>query len=292
LDIPVVRVVIPGLEGDARNPEYLPGKRAQAVQPRRRKSWQGWSTPLSPWNATTPTPMPGEHPRPPTTATPGKSIAIIFAGPSLPPSARPTDPWLAWRPPVQRDDIYRAAYDRPMAIGIIDGQFNAVPSVRHQEIVWAMEQGIPVYGAASMGALRAAELDGFGMKGVGRVFQWYRDGILIDDGDVAVVHGPEELDYIQSSTPMVNFEATIQKAVQVGILDQGLGASMTASARCVNYRTRTLSAVFRKAADRGVPQAALCALRDWLKTGWIDQKRLDAMELIGAIRHHFCARLL
>jgi hypothetical protein len=179
-----------------------------------------------------------------------------------------------------------------MAIGIIDGQFNAVPSVRHQEIVWAMEQGIPVYGAASMGALRAAELDGFGMKGVGRVFQWYRDGILIDDGDVAVVHGPEELDYIQSSTPMVNFEATIQKAVQVGILDQGLGASMTEAARCVNYRTRTLSEVFRKAADRGVPQAALCALRDWLKTGWIDQKRLDAMELIGAIRHHFCARLL
>jgi hypothetical protein len=40
-----------------------------------------------------------------------------------------------------------------------------------------------------MGALRAAELHTFGMVGVGRVFEGYRDGVYEDDDEVAVVHG-------------------------------------------------------------------------------------------------------
>ena len=56
----------------------------------------------------------------------------------------------------------------PRAIGIIDGVFLDVASVWHREILWALSQGVHVFGAASMGALRAAELDGFGMRGVGR----------------------------------------------------------------------------------------------------------------------------
>ena len=54
----------------------------------------------------------------------------------------------------------------PGAIGVIDGYFDGVPSVWHKEILWALSQGIRVFGGASMGALRAAELDGFGMTGV------------------------------------------------------------------------------------------------------------------------------
>jgi hypothetical protein len=275
--------VIPGLEGDTRNPEYLPGKRAQSMRRQASKSRWDWAKSSLDWksaNSALPEVLPV-----PSIAKPRTSIAIIFAGPSLPPSARPIDPCLVWRPPVQRDDIYHAALDRPTAIGIIDGRFDAVPSVRHREIAWAIERGIRVYGAASMGALRAAELADFGMKGVGRVFQWYRDGTLVDDGDVAVVHGPEELDYVQLSTPTVNLEATIQKAVRAGVLDQKLATLVIACARSVNYQTRTLSAVFRSAADRGVPQAILIPLREWIDTGWTDQKRLDSEEMIQVIRH-------
>ena len=52
-----------------------------------------------------------------------------------------------------------------------------------------MSQGIHVFGSASMGALRA-ELCPFGMVGVGRIFEAYRDGELEDDDEVAVIHGP------------------------------------------------------------------------------------------------------
>ena len=47
---------------------------------------------------------------------------------------------------------------RPRQSLIIDGSFQSQPAVRHKEILWALSRGIPVIGAASMGALRAAEL--------------------------------------------------------------------------------------------------------------------------------------
>lgn len=62
-------------------------------------------------------------------------------------------------------DITRAASERPAVIGVIDGVFEVVPTVWHKEILWVMARGVPVYGAASIGAQRAAELAPFGMRG-------------------------------------------------------------------------------------------------------------------------------
>src|SRR5436305_3085254 len=113
--------------------------------------------------------------------------AVVFAGPTLPPRLRRDGETLwEWRPPVRQGDVYRAALTGPAAIGIIDGYFEVVPTVWHKEILWAMAQGIHLFGAASIGALRAAELDSFGMRGVGRIYEAYRDGILEDDDEVAV----------------------------------------------------------------------------------------------------------
>src|SRR6266571_3221964 len=58
---------------------------------------------------------------------------------------------LAWLPPAGQGDVYRIAHKRPPAIGLIDGRFETCPAVWHKEILCALTQGIPVYGAASMG---------------------------------------------------------------------------------------------------------------------------------------------
>jgi len=89
--------------------------------------------------------------------------------------------------PVAQGDILLAAHAfRPRAMVLIDGQFEDRPAVRHKEILWAMAQGIVVIGAASMGALRAAELSEFGMIGVGLIYRWYRRWRLAPDDAVAV----------------------------------------------------------------------------------------------------------
>ena len=80
---------------------------------------------------------------------------IVFLGPSLPlHEARRILP-ATYRPPAAQGDVYRAALERPWGIGIVDGYFERVPAVWHKEILWALQQGIHVFGAASIGALRA-----------------------------------------------------------------------------------------------------------------------------------------
>ncbi|TMJ43028.1 MAG: hypothetical protein E6G89_02470 [Alphaproteobacteria bacterium] len=139
--------------------------------------------------------------------------AIIFAGPTIrkPDIIRLCDATIL--PPAAMGDIYRAARQRPRAIGIIDGDFEGAPSVWHKEILWAMAEGIEVFGASSMGALRAAELANFGMCGIGEIFAAYVAGRLEDDDEVAVEHGPAEMNYITLSEPLVNIRATIDRAI-------------------------------------------------------------------------------
>src|SRR5262249_13383322 len=121
-------------------------------------------------------------------------------------------------PPVAQGDVYRLVIQRPSAVGIIDGYFSGAPSVWHKEILWAMAEGIPVFGSASMGALRAAELQGLGMRGMGRIFEAFRDGLLEDDDEVGVVHGPAETGFVAASEPMVNIRASLARAESEGVV--------------------------------------------------------------------------
>jgi len=208
--------------------------------------------------------------------------AIIFAGPSLP--LRPADACFDWRPPVRQGELYRAALTRPAAIGVIDGYFEVVPTVWHKEILWAMAQGIHVFGAASIGALRAAELDSFGMRGIGRIYEAFRDGVLEDDDEVAVLHGPEELGYPPLTEAMVNIRATLTEAEFRGILPPDIAAQLTDIAKGHFYKDRTYEAVLRVAAASGIPAPVLREFADWLSKGRVDQKRLDAETMLDTVR--------
>jgi hypothetical protein len=216
--------------------------------------------------------------------------AIIFAGPSLPPRLRPAgEPLIEWRPPVRQGELYRAALAGPAAIGVVDGYFEVVPTVWHKEILWAMAQGIHVFGAASIGALRAAELDCFGMRGIGDIYQAFRDGVLEDDDEVAVLHGPEELGYPPLTEAMVNIRATFGETVRRGVLAPERAACLTEIAKALFYKRRTYEAVLEAAAASGHPAAPLRDLAAWLPAGQIDQKRRDAEALLKAIRAHVAA---
>jgi hypothetical protein len=215
--------------------------------------------------------------------------AAIFVGPSLPPSFRPSDPVIEWRPPVKQGEVYKAALTRPAIIGIVDGYFEVTPTVWHKEILWAMALGIHVYGSASIGAVRAAELHTFGMTGVGCVFGAYRDGILTDDDEVAVLHGPEELGYPAVTEAMVNIRATLEKAVADGILDRRLAGRVNEIGKELFYKERSWGAISRLATARGLPPGPLGDLAAWLRRGRVDQKRIDALEMIAAIRAHLAA---
>lgn len=211
-------------------------------------------------------------------------ISCIFTGPTLPPAIARRGFDAVFLPPVSQGDIIRVLEMRPASIGIIDGYFENVPAVWHKEILYALSQGIPVFGSASMGALRAAELAPFGMQGVGAVFEAFRDGVLEDDDEVAVLHGPAELGYPSLSEAMVNIRRTLSDALADGIIGESTRRHLETLAKRCPYRDRSYARVLAEARAGAVPVAELEAFARWLPDGRVDQKREDALLMLRQMR--------
>lgn len=183
-------------------------------------------------------------------------------------------------PPAAQGDVYAAACKMPVAIGIIDGYFHRVPSIWHKEILWALSKGIHVFGSASMGALRAAELHSFGMVGVGRIFEDYRDGRIWKDDEVAVIHGPPEIGYIALSEAMANIRATLAAALGDGIICDDTHGKLVNIAQSTFFPERSYDGLLKAAVEEKLPDAQISTLSGWLRTGKIDQKKIDAVSML------------
>jgi hypothetical protein len=208
----------------------------------------------------------------------------VFTGPTLSIEEARTELDAVYLPPVSQGDVYRVGLLRPEAIGIVDGYFDRVPAVWHKEILWAMSQGIRVYGSASMGALRAAELAPFGMQGIGQIFEAYRDGVLEDDDEVAVIHGLPETGYRCLSVAMINIRRTLARAEAEGVVSPKTRAALEHLAKDLFYPERSYAWILRQAAVQGLPPAELHAFEDWLPRGAVDQKREDAVTMLRRMR--------
>lgn len=215
----------------------------------------------------------------------------VFTGPTISPAQASRELEAVYLPPAAEGDVYRVTLKRPQAIGIIDGYFQSVPTVRHKEILWAMSQGIHVFGSASIGALRAAELAAFGMEGVGRIFESYRDGILEDDDEVAVAHGPSEVGFSAGSEAMINIRCSLKKAELDGIISNELRSSLEKMAKELFYPDRSYPLLFRCASERGLPESDLRRLRRWLPEGRVNQKREDALAMLRLMQRQLAEGL-
>jgi hypothetical protein len=211
----------------------------------------------------------------------------IFTGPTLSAVEGKQQLDALFFPPAAQGDVYRAALGKPVAIGIIDGYFDHVPSVSHKEILWAMAQGVHVLGAASMGALRAAELSLFGMEGVGDIYNAYARGELVADDEVAVAHASAEDGYRPLSEARVNLRATLRAAELAGVIPTATRERLEEVVRGLFYPDRCYPLLLRRAAEEGLPPGHLEALRAFLPKGRVDQKRLDALALLGVMRERF-----
>lgn len=129
---------------------------------------------------------------------------VVFAGPSI--AGLPVPKGVEVRPPAACGDLASLMDDPPAAVALIDGVFKSGPTVWHKEIAALLACGTQVIGGASLGALRAAELERFGMVGVGEIFRACRAGFLVRDDAVMLDHAPEELGYEPLSLPLVDAE--------------------------------------------------------------------------------------
>jgi hypothetical protein len=211
---------------------------------------------------------------------------VAFLGPSLPAAeARRVAPCRVLAP-ARAGDVLAVLPERPLAIALVDGLFDTTPSVWHRELLAALDAGVAVFGGASMGALRAAELSGLGMIGVGQVFRWYRDGAIDDDGEVALLHGDAEHAYRPLTLPLVNVRAAAGAARSERLLSQREARALVAAAERLHYSERSWRAVLAAAT---LGEAARRRMREFLPRA-PDVKADDARACIAAAAAYARAR--
>jgi hypothetical protein len=210
---------------------------------------------------------------------------VVFLGPTLSlADAQGILPDASYCPPVAQGDVYSLlGAGQPAAIAIVDGVFYQDLPVWHKEILAALEQGVAVYGASSMGALRAAECEAFGMVGVGAIFEDYASGRLVDDDEVAVVHADAEHGWRARTEPMVNLRATMRQAVTDGRMDDAAASRAMKAAKAIWFAERTRPALLEALRATGAPPGEADTLRDVLERAYVDQKRIDAELLLRTL---------
>jgi len=184
-------------------------------------------------------------------------------------------------PPAQCGDVLRVLRLNPSTIVLIDGVYERVAAVWHKEILHALACGVRVIGAASMGALRAAELAPYGMEGLGSIYEDYASGVLVDDDEVAIVHTS---DGEPLSEPLVNIRATLRHAVEAGVVGCEVAGLVEAEAKGTFYAERSLSDAIRRARERSGDPAQFAPLHAFIADGGrVDQKRKDAITALKAV---------
>jgi hypothetical protein len=214
-------------------------------------------------------------------------VAVVFLGPTLARQDAAEHLDCIYLPPARQGDIYRAVRDRrPTAIGLIDGMFLDVPSVWHRELLWALTEGVHLFGAASMGALRAVELEPFGMHGIGTVYDAYRCGRwrgfnepFEDDDEVAVIHAPPETGGAALSVAMVDLRETLLAAETAAVIDTAHRCELAAAMKLLHFPERSFDRLAQIAFEV-LDKTSAVVFSEWLAANRIFRKRLDAIELL------------
>lgn len=209
----------------------------------------------------------------------------VFLGPSL--AVAEAESHLSdatFHPPVAMGDVQNLmhARTRPTAIAIIDGFFKLRPAVWHKELLYAISEGVAVYGASSMGALRAAELHTFGMIGVGKIFEAFRDGVLEADDEVAVAHATAEHGFRPLSDPMVNIREGLRRAEADRLIGRATHDHLLAEAQREYFASRSWGRLFERAHEV-VPSTEIAALKEFVRAIRPDLKREDAVSLLERV---------
>ena len=203
---------------------------------------------------------------------------IVFAGLSL--SRTEADALVAAsvRPPVRRGDL--DSLDDRSVVAIVDGELDAGSMLPLDEIRRALDRGVALRGAASVGALRAYEARADGMEGIGWVYEAYCSGRITGTDEIAVVYQPYSNRPL--TVPLVNIRFWLDLLIGKGNVaaEEAIHAMDALKAVSVEQRSpRRVLLTLGHLFGRARLKAAL-ALAPTVES---DVKRRDACRLLRAV---------
>ena len=144
---------------------------------------------------------------------------IVYLGPTLNREEASKILDADYRDPAKKGDFLRLSHtsEEKKYVGFIDGVFlHDYPPSPIEVYHLATRKNIELIGASSLGALRAVELEKFGMKGIGKIFQLFKNGILNADDEIAVTFVRDK--NILQSEALIDIRFNLFLAYKKGII--------------------------------------------------------------------------
>lgn len=198
---------------------------------------------------------------------------FVFGGPSIDGLEHLTEGCRIY-PPVRRGDLdlLRDKVAPSNAI-IFDGLFGSSMSVTGTECRQLLEAGWRLFGASSMGALRAAELYSVGMHGLGVIHDMLRAGIVNDDSELAVAYRPDSYDEISISLIQIRF-ALIEMLSAGHSIE--LAREIFSASKGIYFLDRTIFGLHKRWLEIGISEKVVSEISDALNDKSKHPKRRDA----------------
>ena len=207
---------------------------------------------------------------------------FVYVGPSMSHEDARNILDAEYLPPVKRGDLQKIPDDVDTIV-IIDGVLLNDAAVGHREIISLLNSDISVIGGGSMGALRAAELDSFGMKGVGRIYEEYRSGRVDGDDEVVLAYDPFSLAPL--SEPLINFRINLYEAVNNGAISKKVADEVMIALKNVYYPHRT-SKKFMEVISVFLAESDCDSLLNYWNYNYKDYKNLDARLILEGLKNN------
>jgi hypothetical protein len=220
-------------------------------------------------------------------------LPIIFLGPSLSvQKAREIFPLADYRPPARKGDFLKIASEQndPGFVGFIDGVFlQDYPPTPIEVYSLLKKNNVTVAGAASLGALRAVELEKFGMIGIGKIFQLFKSGKLESDDEVAVTFSDHE--YKLQSEALIDIRYTLHWAVKDGIISRDTKDVLVRTAKQIYFPSRNYDEIIERARNDGSEKNQLERFKEYVTTNRRSLKEEDSIKLIQYIKQQYLESL-
>jgi TfuA protein len=214
---------------------------------------------------------------------------IIFLGPSLTHEKARKILDAEYKPPAKKGDFLKFATQTNVltVVGLVDGYFlQDYPPSPIEVYQLIMRKNTVVIGSASLGALRAVELEKFGMIGLGKIFELYKRGTINADDEVAVTF-TEEAQSLQSEA-MIDIRFNLFMAEKKGTIDKITKKTVARVAKGIYFPYRNYGDILDKTKTM-YPELEhdLESFRAYINRNRQSLKEKDAIRLVEYIKTHY-----
>jgi TfuA protein len=214
---------------------------------------------------------------------------IIFLGPSLSHERAKKIFDADYRPPARKGDFLRLAADFDVKlVGFVDGVFlQDYPPTPIEVYHLARKDTVLLAGAASLGALRAVELEKFGMVGIGKIFQLYKSGKLNADDEVAVTFAPEG-DYHLQSEAMIDIRYNLYLAHKKRIISKKTKSVLAKLAKEIYFPHRNYTYIIEEAKSKYPTLGSeITSFGSYIISNRKSLKEMDAIRLVKYLKERY-----